>query len=232
MLSSPIPGALSSARADPLPSPKRIRSPKSAIDLEGCPEDSFELYVPRETELGVDVEDESSEQSRSRGTDLGIDIDPEIQAEIDEYVAYANALRARGIDTRVVVEVIDQEEIEASARGSIEVRVDRVTHLVIADDTPESAQEGAIKVAYETLGDLVQRFHDHTVAIPVHRVQAIESVQRDQGYRIVVTGQQNADMLGRIRELERDNRDSETLWMLRVKELPNLTIGSCVCRGS
>ncbi|GJS14826.1 hypothetical protein Tco_0409298 [Tanacetum coccineum] len=197
LLSSPIPGALYSTRANPLPSLKRIRSPELAMDLEGCSEDSFEPYVPRETGLGVDVEDESSKQSRSRGTGLGIDIAPEIQAEIDECVAYTDALRARGIDTRIV-------------------RVDRVTHLVIADDTPESAQEGAVKVAYETLGDLVQRFHDHTVAILVHCVQAIESVQRDHGYMIVATGQQSADMLGRIHELEQDNR--------RLRDIMDVTI--------
>ncbi|GJQ94334.1 hypothetical protein Tco_0005473 [Tanacetum coccineum] len=39
-LSSPTLGALSYARADLLPSPKRIRSPKTATDLEGCSEDS------------------------------------------------------------------------------------------------------------------------------------------------------------------------------------------------
>ncbi|GJZ92215.1 hypothetical protein Tco_0664280 [Tanacetum coccineum] len=55
-------------------------------------------------------------------------------------------------------------------RGPVEVRVDRVTHLVVADDIPEPTQEGAVKVTYETLGDLVQR--------------------------IVVTGHQSADMLG------------------------------------
>ncbi|GJU25051.1 hypothetical protein Tco_1163672 [Tanacetum coccineum] len=185
-LSSPTLGALSIAHADLLPSPKRIRSPKSAIDLEGCSEDSFEPYVPREVGLGVDVE--SSEQSRSRGTDLevyanversdGIDIDPKIQTEIDECVAYADALRA----------------------SRVGVRVEAVTVI------PEPAQEGAVEGTYETLGDLVQRFHDHTVAIPVHRVQAIESIQRDQGHRIMATGQQSADMVERIRELERDNR--------------------------
>ncbi|GKA77767.1 hypothetical protein Tco_0784304 [Tanacetum coccineum] len=37
-------------------------------------------------------------------------------------------------------------------------------------------------------------------------VQVIESVQRDQGHRIVATGQQSANMLERIGELERDNR--------------------------
>ncbi|GJS74033.1 putative reverse transcriptase domain-containing protein [Tanacetum coccineum] len=67
-------------------------------------------------------------------------------------------------------------------RGPVEVRVDRVTHLVVADDIPEPAQEGAIEVTYETLGDL------------------------GSGHRIVATGQQSADMLERIRELERDNR--------------------------
>ncbi|GKC17513.1 reverse transcriptase domain-containing protein [Tanacetum coccineum] len=129
-LSSSVPGALSSARADLLPSPKRIRS-------------------------------------------------PETDAEIDECIAYADALRARGIDARVVVKAVDREEIEASTRGPVEVIVDRVTHPVIANDIPEPAQEGAVEVTYETLGDLVQRFHDHTEEISVHRVQAIESLERD-----------------------------------------------------
>ncbi|GJS53750.1 hypothetical protein Tco_0627112 [Tanacetum coccineum] len=144
--------------------------------------------------LGVDFEDESSESSRHRGTDLemdadvvrsdGIDIDPEIQAEIDECIAYADSLRDRGIDARVLVKAIDREDIETSMRGPV---------------------EGAIEVVYETLGDLVQRFHDHTEEILVRRVQVIESVQRDQGHRIVATGQQSADMSERIRELKRDN---------------------------
>ncbi|GJW29076.1 retrovirus-related pol polyprotein from transposon TNT 1-94 [Tanacetum coccineum] len=174
-LSSPTLRVLSYAHADLLPSPKRIRSPETATDLEGCSEDSFEPYVPREAGLGVDFEDESSESSRYRGTDLEmdvdvmrsdeIDIDPEIQAEIDECIAYAGALRDRGIDARVVVEAIDRDEIETGMRGPIEVRVDRVTHPVVANDISEPAQEGAVEVTYETLGDLVQRFHDHTEEI-------------------------------------------------------------------
>ncbi|GKC13842.1 hypothetical protein Tco_1010624 [Tanacetum coccineum] len=93
-LSSPTLGALSYARVDLLPSPKRIRSPETATDLEGCSKDSFEPYLPREAGLGVDFEDESSEPSRSRGTNLeedikvvrsdGIDFDLEIQANIDD----------------------------------------------------------------------------------------------------------------------------------------------------
>ncbi|GJR26040.1 putative reverse transcriptase domain-containing protein [Tanacetum coccineum] len=59
------------------------------------------------------------------------DIDPEIQAEIDECFAYADALRDRGIDARVVVEVVDREESEMGTRGPVEVKVERVMHPVI-----------------------------------------------------------------------------------------------------
>ncbi|GJY23644.1 putative reverse transcriptase domain-containing protein [Tanacetum coccineum] len=130
-LSSPTIGALSYACVDLLPSPKRIRSSKSATNLE---------------------------------------------EEINECITYADAIRDRGIDARVVVEAIDQEEIETGVRGSVEVRVDRVTHPVVADDILEPTQEGAVEVTYETLGDL-----------------------------IIAKGHKSADMLERIRELERDN---------------------------
>ncbi|GJX12245.1 hypothetical protein Tco_0202104 [Tanacetum coccineum] len=144
-LSSSIPRALSSAHADLLPSPKRIRSSEFATDLEVSSAESSELS------------------------------------------------RVRGIDVRVVVEVVDRKEIETGARGPVKVRVDKVTHLMIDDDIPDPAQEeGALEVTYETLGDLVQRFHDHTVEILVHRVQAIKSIQRDQRQRIVATRQQSA----------------------------------------
>ncbi|GKE22438.1 putative reverse transcriptase domain-containing protein, partial [Tanacetum coccineum] len=190
-LSSPTLEALSYACVELLPSPKRIRSPETATDLEDCSKDSFEPYVPREVGLGVDFDDESSEMSRSKGADLvmdvdvvrsdGIEIDPEIQAEIDECFAYADALRDRGIDARVVVEVADREESETGTRGPVEV-------------------------SYETLGDLVQRFHDHTEAIPVHRVQVIEGAQRDQGYRIVGAKTAFTFLTKRDAELKRDNR--------------------------
>ncbi|GKD55457.1 hypothetical protein Tco_1288844 [Tanacetum coccineum] len=70
------------------------------------------------------------------------------------------------------------------------VRVERVTHPVMLEDIPEPAREGVIEATYYTLGDLVQRFHDHTQAIPVHRIQAIEGVQREQkGHRLLVGSQ-------------------------------------------
>nr|GFB99084.1 hypothetical protein [Tanacetum cinerariifolium] len=72
--------------------------------------------------------------------------------------------------------------------GPRETRVERVTYLAIPEDIPEPAQEGAAEVAYETLGDLVQRFHDHTQAIPVVRVESVVTALTE-----------------RVAELERDN---------------------------
>ncbi|GJT12910.1 hypothetical protein Tco_0859952 [Tanacetum coccineum] len=130
----------------------------------------------------------------------------EIQAEIDECFAYAHALRDRGIDARVIVEAIDRDETEMDVRGPVEVRVEKVTHPVMPEDIPEPAQEGAVEATYETLGDLVQRFHDHTQAILVHHIQAIEGVQREQGHRMVRVESAVIALTKRIAKLERDNR--------------------------
>ncbi|GKG32407.1 hypothetical protein Tco_0429917, partial [Tanacetum coccineum] len=120
---------------------------------------------PRETSLRDDVIIRVSD-----GPHLEQDIDLEIQAEIDECFAYVDALRDRGIDARVVVEAVDRKESETGTRGPIKVKVERVTHLVMPEDTPEPVQERVVEVTYETLGDLVQRFHDHIEAFPVHRI--------------------------------------------------------------
>ncbi|GJX46469.1 hypothetical protein Tco_0271659 [Tanacetum coccineum] len=189
---SPVSGALSPVRADLIPSPKRNKDSGYLADVEV---DSREISLRDDAIIRV-----------SDASHLGQVSDPEIQAEIDECFAYADALRDRGIDARVVVEAIDRDETETGVRGPVEVRVERVTHPVMPEDIPEPAQEGAVEVTYETLGDLVQRFHDHTQAIPVHRIQAIEGVQREQGHRIVGVESAVMALTERIAELERDNR--------------------------
>nr|GEW86447.1 hypothetical protein [Tanacetum cinerariifolium] len=103
--------------------------------------------------------------------------------------------RVRGIGYLAEVEV-----------GPKETRVERVTHPTMPEDIPEPAQEGATEVMYETLGDLVQRFHDHTQAIPVHRIQAIEGIQREHGHRIVGVESVVTTLTERVAELERDNK--------------------------
>ncbi|GKE96444.1 hypothetical protein Tco_1581299 [Tanacetum coccineum] len=137
---SPIPGALSSPRVDLLPLPKRIRSSYFVTDLEGCLDENSESSIPKETSLRDDVVVKGSDEPY-----LEHDIDLEIQVEIDECIAYADALRARGIDAMVVVEVVDREEIETGTISLIEIRVKRVTHHAVPDDILEPDQEeGAV----------------------------------------------------------------------------------------
>ncbi|GJY33087.1 hypothetical protein Tco_0417556 [Tanacetum coccineum] len=101
LVSSPVPGALSSVRADLLPPRKRIRSFDSTTDLEDCSDESPELPVPRETSLRDDVVVRGSDEPY-----LEPDIDPEIQADIIEGIVYADALRDEGIDVMVMVETV------------------------------------------------------------------------------------------------------------------------------
>ncbi|GJR59815.1 putative reverse transcriptase domain-containing protein [Tanacetum coccineum] len=65
----------------------------------------------------------------------------DVEAEIDECFAYADALRDRGIDARVIVEVVDREDSKTGTRGPVKVRVERVTHLAMPEDIPEPAQK-------------------------------------------------------------------------------------------
>nr|GEU81632.1 hypothetical protein [Tanacetum cinerariifolium] len=129
---------------------RRIRNSDSVTDLEDCSNESSESSVPRETSFKDDVVVRSSDKPYSEPY-----INPEIQAEINECISYANALRAEGINARVVVETTAREEVNTSIRSMVEVRVDRVTHVVVSDDIPKPSQEeGAIGVTYDTLGDM------------------------------------------------------------------------------
>ncbi|GKE32081.1 putative reverse transcriptase domain-containing protein, partial [Tanacetum coccineum] len=188
---SSVSEALSHVRADLIPTPKRVRDSSYSADVE---------VDPRETSLRDDAIVRVSNEPH-----LEQDNDPEIQAEIDECFAYADALRDRVIEARIVVEADDRDETEMGMRGPVEIRVERVTHPAMPEDIPEPAQEGAVEATYETLGNLVQRFHDHTQAIPVHRIQTIEGVQREQGHKMVGVESAVIALTERIAELERDN---------------------------
>ncbi|GJU42201.1 hypothetical protein Tco_1195158 [Tanacetum coccineum] len=170
-VSSPVPEALSSVRADLLPPRKRIRSSNSVTDLKVSSDESSESSVPRETSLRYDIDVKGSDEPY-----LEPDIDPGVQAEIDECIAYADALRAGGIDVRVVIETVAREEVKTSARGKVEVRDDRVMHPMVLDDILEPSQEEG----------------------------AIENSE-GSGHRIVATGQQSAVQSERISKLGRDN---------------------------
>nr|GEW77238.1 hypothetical protein [Tanacetum cinerariifolium] len=176
----PIPRALSLVRADLLLPRKRIRDSDSVTYFKVSSEDGYMPHVPREVGLGVDAED-----SYEPYTEL--DIDPDVLEDIDECFVYADAIGARWTDVRVAVKTTTKEEVESSARGAVKVEVDPRVKLVIDDNVCESVREdvhdhvtadGDVEVTYETLGDLVQRFHDHTMEIPSHRILVIEGVLR------------------------------------------------------
>nr|GFA62704.1 hypothetical protein [Tanacetum cinerariifolium] len=127
------------------------------------------------------------------------------ETSLRDGVIARDALRDRWIDARVVLEAIDRDETGTGVRGLLEVRVERVTHPAMLEGILEPTQEGAVHVTYEKLGDLVQRFHDHSQFIPVHRVQVIEDVQKEQGHRIVRVKSAVVTLTERVAELERDN---------------------------
>ncbi|GJV82264.1 hypothetical protein Tco_1518134, partial [Tanacetum coccineum] len=183
-----VSGALSHVRAYLIPSPKRVKDSGYLADVE---------VDPREISLRDDAIVRVTDEPH-----LEQDIDLEIQAEIDECIAYEDALRDRVIDARVVVESVDQDETET-------------------EDIPEPAQEEVVKVTYETLRYLVQRFHDHTQAIPVHRIQVIEGVQR-RLRGIVSVESQRVDRLQR--GMSRMQRE------LRQMKMPNTRSGASMTR--
>ncbi|GKB39952.1 hypothetical protein Tco_0884894 [Tanacetum coccineum] len=141
----PVSRALSPIRADLIPSLKRIRSPESATDLEGCSEDSFEPYVPR-VGLRVDVEGESFEQSRSKGTDIevdddversgGMDIDP-VKAVIKACFDFADIFRASRVDVRVEAVIVARDDVETGTRDPIVVSDDGDTPPMVPEVIPE-----------------------------------------------------------------------------------------------
>nr|GEZ17558.1 reverse transcriptase domain-containing protein [Tanacetum cinerariifolium] len=156
-VASPVRGALSPIHTDLLPSRKRIRDSDFVTDFEVSSEEVYVPYVPREIRLGADVEDSYEPYTEP-------DIDPDVQANINACMMFADDIAARGMDVRVEMGTVAEEEAESSARGTIEIRVDRLTHLVVSDDISMPVRE------------------DFPDLIPIHRVRVIESVQRDQGH--------------------------------------------------
>ncbi|GKD83321.1 hypothetical protein Tco_1350160, partial [Tanacetum coccineum] len=143
-------------------------------------------------------------------------------------------IRASGVDVRVEAVTVAQDDVEMSVRDPIVVSDDEDTPPVVSEVIPKPAQEErAVEGTYDTLGDLVQRFHDHTQAIPVCRIQVIEGVQREQVLMIVGVESAVIALTERIVELKRDNkrfRGTASVESQRVdrlhKKMPNTPSGA------
>ncbi|GJS83021.1 hypothetical protein Tco_0749562 [Tanacetum coccineum] len=206
-VASPVPRALSPVCTDLLPPCKRIRDSIYVTDFEVSLEEGYVPYIPRDISLGVDVEGSYEPYTKP-------DIDPGVQEDIDACIMFADDIAARGTNVRVKFETTAKEEAESSARGTIKIGFDQVTHPVILDDTVEPVREdypnlvsadGSLEVMQRGLDVVIQDLYDHMVEISFHRVIVIESFQSDQGHRIMATSQQSVAMSERIGMLEWDN---------------------------
>ncbi|GKF43106.1 hypothetical protein Tco_0129658 [Tanacetum coccineum] len=84
-----------------------------------------------------------------------------------------------GLGIGVEIAASDIREAEDSAGGMVEVEVDPRVRLVVDEDVYNHViVDGAVEVTYETLGYLVQIFHDHTEEILVHQIQVTKTAQR------------------------------------------------------
>ncbi|GJW09149.1 hypothetical protein Tco_1571572 [Tanacetum coccineum] len=115
-ISSPMRRALSIVHFDLSPPPKRIRDSDLVTDLEVSLEDGYVPYIPREVGLGVDIED-------SYEPFIKPDIDYEIQEDIDECIAYADAIRARGMEIEMWLRLQPRKR-SSLERDTVEVEVD------------------------------------------------------------------------------------------------------------
>nr|GEV74909.1 hypothetical protein [Tanacetum cinerariifolium] len=198
---SPITRALSPICADLTPSPKRVRDFDYLADVQVDSREKSEPSSSRGTNVGVDDDIKRVDESY-----LEPEIDP-LQSTIEACFDFTDIIRSKGIDVRVVAESVARDEHRTDTKDIVEGGDDMVTHPVMSDDVQEAAQkERAAKGTYKTLGSLVQRFHDHTLAILVHHVQVIEGVQKEQGHRIVGVESVVIALPERITELERDNK--------------------------
>ncbi|GKF07850.1 hypothetical protein Tco_0042074, partial [Tanacetum coccineum] len=145
--------------------------------------------------------DDSTEESYEAYIDPDIDLD--VQADIDANTMIFEAVAARKadarveVDTRIDSEDEDEEEAESSHRGTIKIGVDTVVEPVVSEDT-------------------------HVPTDDEDSREVIESVQRDQGHRMLAASQQSAVMSDRIRVLERDNMRLRAMLCIERERIDSL----------
>ncbi|GKA39439.1 putative reverse transcriptase domain-containing protein [Tanacetum coccineum] len=110
-------------RVDLIPSPKRIRSHESETDLEGCLEDSFEPYVPREMIDGMDIDQELEESE---------DVVREARMRSELRGIRSNGHRIIGVESTVTAlteRVAELERDDMRLKGTASVESQRVDQL-------------------------------------------------------------------------------------------------------
>ncbi|GKA90989.1 hypothetical protein Tco_0812859, partial [Tanacetum coccineum] len=122
------------------PSPTHDSSSEASVDIHLDASSDSSSRHSLSDHSSPDLPSTSAGKSRKKRRDFGYLAD--VEAEIDECIAYANDLRDKGIDARFVVEAVDREESKTGMRGPVEViegvqrehgrRIVRVESAVIA----------------------------------------------------------------------------------------------------
>ncbi|GJZ32433.1 putative reverse transcriptase domain-containing protein [Tanacetum coccineum] len=117
---------------------------------------------------------------RKRIRDSNSVMDFKVSSE-DSYVPYVPREVGLGVDVEDNYGHYTKPDVDESVR----------------EDVPDHVTtDGAVEVTYETLGGLVQRFHDHTMEIPAHWIQSYADCYT---YRNDLRCNQRADCLARGR---------------------------------
>ncbi|GKC68092.1 hypothetical protein Tco_1100690 [Tanacetum coccineum] len=181
---TPIPGALLHICDNLLPPRKRIRGSSAALSLKDTIEESLDV---------------GSEE------DIDLDVMADIEADIAAEAAAGDEIRA---ETEVGFEGDDEakEEAESSARGTIEIGVDRVFKPEIPVGSLVPASGRGSREDFEIRLDVViQELYDHMEEIPAQRIANIEEEQRAREIRALADEREMAHMRERISVLEGSN---------------------------
>ncbi|GJT99201.1 hypothetical protein Tco_1094719 [Tanacetum coccineum] len=115
------------------------------------------------------------------------DIDSDVMADIETDIATeattADEIRA---ETKIGLERDDEakDEAESSARGTVDIGVDRVTEPKIHADSLVPASDGGFREDFKIGLDVVIRdLYDHMEENPAWRIADIEEEQRAQDIR-------------------------------------------------
>ncbi|GJY72180.1 hypothetical protein Tco_0475883, partial [Tanacetum coccineum] len=110
-------GALSPVRADLLPPCKRIRGSVIASDYDDSTEGSYEAYTDPDIDFDVqvDIDVDTADAKTAVALEVGIEIETNVV----------------GVEVGIRIEREDEveEEAEPGGRGTIEIRVDRVSNI-------------------------------------------------------------------------------------------------------
>ncbi|GJV26403.1 putative reverse transcriptase domain-containing protein [Tanacetum coccineum] len=158
----------------------------------------------------------SLEDSVEEDIDTDVLADIEADATADEVTVYSDV--EAGVDASISMEVnvgVDvEDEVESSDRGTMEVGVDVVAGI----DIPNGMLMPNDVERLEQVEEGFQDIYDHVIEIPLHRIEDIETEQRELETRSLIDGGERASLLEQVLSVERSNaRLQGTMIMERAR---------------